>query len=60
MATLHNHTRAVVRGKLDEVPNILAELIAKIGSIAGIILFSLAIRCVVQLAAGKPARYACH
>jgi len=39
--------------------NILAELIAKIGSIAGIILFSaLMIRFIVQLATGEPARSA--
>jgi Ca2+-transporting ATPase len=37
--------------------NVLAELIAKIGSIAGIILFStLMIRFIVQLATGSPAR----
>ncbi|KAG1781576.1 Ca-transporting ATPase [Suillus placidus] len=39
--------------------NVLAELIAKIGSIAGIILFStLMIRFIVQLATGSPARSA--
>ena len=41
--------------------DILAELIAKIGSIIGIILFSsLMIRFIVQLATGEPAKYACQ
>ena len=38
--------------------NILAELIVKIRSVAGIILFSsLMIRFIVQLATGEPAMY---
>ena len=52
-----------LRGDTDDTPlqlklNNLAELIAKIGSLAGLILFSaLVIRFFVQLGTGEPSRY---
>lgn len=56
-----------LRGDAENTPlqiklNNLAELIAKIGSVAGLLLFvSLMIRFIVQVATGNPARcVACH
>ena len=57
------HTFLALRGDTENTPlqlklNALAELIAKIGSLAGLILFvALMIRFFVQLGKGVPVRY---
>lgn len=57
------HTSSALRGDTENTPlqlklNALAELIAKIGSLAGLILFiALMIRFFVQLGRGNPVRY---